>query len=367
MNKSIQIAKFFGIPVRVHWSFGLLILWVIYMGQSGGMGWQGTMWMVIFFLSLFACIVLHEFGHALSARYYGVKTHDIVLSPIGGIARLDKLPEKPFQEFVVAIAGPLVNVAIALLLVPYVFYISDIGLNIIGTQESLFSHPVNFLPLLFLLNISLAVFNLLPAFPMDGGRILRALLSIKFGRTKATQLATYLGQAIAIVFLAYGVWNNELVIAFIGIFVFFTAASENRMVKIDHKLNSHTVADLMRRQFATLKESDGIAVAVHELQQGLEQYFLVFNEEEELVGMVSDTQINKARESLGLETTVGDFMQSDIFKTSPSDTLKSVFQLMQEKQIPIFPVMENNEVVGVVDIKLMNDFLFSKKKITFQV
>ncbi|HHH49548.1 MAG TPA: site-2 protease family protein [Saprospiraceae bacterium] len=367
MKGSIQIVKLFGIPVRVHWSFGLLILGVIYMGQSGGVSLQGTMWMVLFFLSLFVCVVLHEFGHALSARHYGVKTHDIVLSPIGGIARLDKLPEKPFQEFIIAIAGPLVNLAIAALLAPYVFYVSEIGLDLIGLEDSPFSHPANFLSLLFLLNISLAVFNLLPAFPMDGGRIFRALLSTKFSRTKATQIATYLGQAIAIVFLTVGIFNNDLVIAFIGVFVFFTAASENRMVKINHKLSSYTVGDLMRREFAKLKESDGIAVAVHEMKQGLEKYFLVFDQAERLVGMVSDEQIRKARESLGLENTVGDFMQPISFSINPGDSLKSVFYKMQQKQMPLFPVMENNKVVGVIDIKMMKDFLLSNKKITSQV
>lgn len=119
MRGSFQIAKFFGIPVFVHWSFGLIFAWIFYLGYSNEWNWTSISVAVAFVLALFVCVVMHEFGHALMARRFGVKTRDIILSPIGGVARLDRLPEKPMQEFYVAIAGPLVNIGIILLLLPY--------------------------------------------------------------------------------------------------------------------------------------------------------------------------------------------------------------------------------------------------------
>jgi len=367
MKGSIQIAKLFGIPVYLHWSFGLIIIWIMYSGQSGGLAWTETAWMGLLFMALFGCVVLHEFGHALSARHYGVKTHDIILSPIGGIARLDRLPDKPFHEFVVAIAGPLVNVAIALLLAPYLFLLTDKGINIEGDQLTLFSKPSNFLPLLFLLNLSLAVFNLLPAFPMDGGRIFRSLMSIKFGRTRATQYATYLGQAIAIAFIALGAWRPDLIIAFIGVFVFFTASSENRMVKLDEKLDKTLVRDLMRTKFTRLRENDGVAIAVHELRQGLEKNFLILDEEDQLTGVVHEKQIRQAQAEGRFDISVSDFMLPIPPTLKESDKLKTVFQLMQEKGNILLPVIEEDQIVGVIDVRMMNEFLAPRSQKLFHV
>ena len=360
MKGSIQIAKLFGIPVQLHWSFGFIFFWIFYLGQSGGLDWKATLWMGLLFLALFVCVVLHEFGHALTARHYGVKTHDIILSPIGGIARLDRLPDKPIHEFFVAIAGPLVNVAIALVLAPYLFLMTNKGINIEGDQLTLFSRPNNFLPLLFLLNISLAIFNLLPAFPMDGGRIFRSLLSIKFGRTRATQYATYLGQAIAVLFLVYGVFYSDWIIAFIGVFVFFTAANENRMVKLDHKLAMTFVKDFMRTRFTRLHENDGVAVAIHELKQGLEKSFLVFDESQIIRGVVHEPQIKKANELGRIDLTISEFMLTPPLPVTPEDNLKTVFELMQKRGNALLPVIQNEAIIGVIDTRMMNEFLWAK-------
>ncbi len=226
MSGSLRIITIADIPVKIHWTFGLLILALLYLAYVSGFNLQVVGWLALFIVSLFVCIVLHEYGHALTARRYGVKTRDIILSPIGGVARLEQLPDKPMQEFFIALAGPLVNVAICFAMVPYFMWYSFDGLWEVveayrhqgGTSFSDFS--VNFLPLLFLLNILLAGFNLLPAFPMDGGRVFRALLSLRFGRRRATRIASLLGQFLAVGFMAWGFFVGSMINIFVGLFVF---------------------------------------------------------------------------------------------------------------------------------------------------
>ena len=183
MKGSIRIITIAKIPVYLHWSFALSLLYVPYFGNSNGMSWQSTVLVGILFLALFACVLMHEFGHALVARRYGVETKDIILSPLGGIARLNRLPEKPFHEFLVAAAGPLVNLVIALVLSSYflIYDFSELFTNVKGLNQ-LFSSWIYLIPMLIILNVFLLLFNLLPAFPMDGGRIFRSLLAIRLGK-----------------------------------------------------------------------------------------------------------------------------------------------------------------------------------------
>ena len=229
MKGAFRIITLFGIPVQLHWSFGLIVFWILYVAYSSGMDLQSMLWFSLFIIALFICVVMHEFGHALSARRYGVNTRDITLLPIGGVARLERLPDKPIQEFVVAIAGPLVNVAIALVLGLGLWLFSSYD-EILGViqqmdQQNAFSGLLNFVIMLVCLNAMLVGFNLLPAFPMDGGRIFRSLLSIRLGRVKATRIASYIGQLLALGFFGWGMYNGEFILGLIGIFVFFTGSA----------------------------------------------------------------------------------------------------------------------------------------------
>ncbi|HOY07382.1 MAG TPA: site-2 protease family protein, partial [Saprospiraceae bacterium] len=295
MRGSLRLFTWFGIPVHLHWSFGLIFLYALWIGYENSLDLMGTLWLMGFFIALFACVLLHEYGHALTARRYGVNTHDIILTPIGGIARLEKMPEKPVQEFVVAIAGPLVNVAIAILLFgvsmlvfqeerweffkwflqqQFSFAGSDETGQVLEETGMQPSGLLFYLPVLVATNIGLVLFNLIPAFPMDGGRIFRSLLAMKWGRLRATQWAAWLGQAIAVVFIVYGLWVNAFTLALVGFFVFTTARSENSMVRLDDFLKRYKAKDLIRPQFTRLQGNDWMQTAVALLQQGLERHFL---------------------------------------------------------------------------------------------
>jgi len=226
MKWSWNIGSFRGILLKVHTTFLLIIFWVIYNHLSKGDNIISTLIGVAFVLALFACVVMHEFGHALTARRYGIKTRDITLLPIGGIARLEKMPEDPRQELWVALAGPAVNVAIAFLIY---------SLLKITSQPLYFEEydiiTGSFLMKLMVLNIVLVVFNMLPAFPMDGGRVLRALLALRINYVRATDIAARIGQGMAILFALIGIFYNPFLVI-IALFVWLGAAQESVMVRM---------------------------------------------------------------------------------------------------------------------------------------
>jgi Zn-dependent protease len=223
MKGAIKIFRFKGISLFLHWTFSLLIAYVIYLGWKDNSTVADIAAQIGFVLAVFACVALHEYGHALAAAHYGIRTLNIVMLPIGGIANIERIPENPRQELVVAAAGPLVNVILAILLsiVQLIIYGWNFSFN-----QNLFqgnSYVMN----LITVNISLLLFNLIPAFPMDGGRILRAILSFKIPRSKATKIASIVGQGFAVIFIYLG-YNGNPGLLLIGIFVFMSARNANQ-------------------------------------------------------------------------------------------------------------------------------------------
>ncbi|MCB0593820.1 MAG: site-2 protease family protein [Lewinellaceae bacterium] len=379
MKGAVQIAKFFGIPVQVHWTFVLIFVYVFYEGMGKSLSWGEMGWIMVFVLALFACVVLHEYGHALTARRFGVDTRDIILSPIGGVARLDRLPEQPMHEFLVAIAGPLVNIAIGAVL-SFIPLLSseesrqnfiNFFMQVLYPQSNFFvSDPSPFQYFVFglvALNVVLAVFNLLPAFPMDGGRVLRALLSLRLGRMRATQIAVYIGQLIAVLLMAYGLWNFHFITALIGLFVFVTAANEYRMVKLDGVLEDHKVSDVLRPQFTKLYTRDPLHLAMGPLSQGIEHNFLVFDEWQNLVGILPEERILEAakqeQEGSGQPLLAGQLASHRFEAILASDSLKSLFPKIQWKGHRILPVYDKGKLVGVVDKNALNNFIALQAKL----
>jgi len=367
MKGSIKIATMFGIPVKLHWSFGLLMLYVAYDGYTKGVPWQGVALMSLFLLSIFFCVVLHEYGHALTARRYGVETRDIILSPIGGVARLEKLPEKPMQEFYVAIAGPLVNIAIVIIVIPIItlLFQKEISwdLNFVDSLHGMINleNPATIFPVLLLGNIALAGFNLLPAFPMDGGRIFRSLLSIKFGRLRATQIASYLGNLFGIGMIIYGIYESTIITSFIGAFVFFLATQEYRMVKMETVLKNHTVADLFRSNFTKLFLDSKMNEAEDHVKRNIEKNFLVFDRAGKLAGVLHELFIMEAIRKNDLEGPVVEYLSQSYERISLHDNLEHVLKIMQEHGYSILPVYNDEELVGVIDVSMMNNFLRLQK------
>ncbi|MEN9414460.1 MAG: hypothetical protein RLZ62_764, partial [Bacteroidota bacterium] len=319
MRGALKIFTAFGIPVFIHWTFGFIFVFILWNAQSEGMTTMETLTYTALFMSLFVCVLLHEYGHALAARRYGVKTQDIVLMPIGGVARLEKMPDKPMQEFVVAIAGPMVNVVIAILLMLGIWLLTDPayielmanlvisaeeGNEIIEETGIQIPQTLQFAINLAILNIVLVIFNMIPAFPMDGGRVFRALLSMKTGRPKATRIASMVGQVIAGLIIFYGIWTNAFMTIVLGLFVIYGARSENAMVQLEDLLSRYTTRDLVRTQFTRINANDWMMTAIELFRHGLERHFLVFDMDGNLVGVLEEESILHAMKKPDVTTEV---------------------------------------------------------------
>jgi Zn-dependent protease/CBS domain-containing protein len=350
MKWSIKVGRVLGIDVYVHFTFLLLL------GFLGVVTWRNTgridaaLAGVAFIAALFACVMLHELGHALMARRYGIKTSDITLLPIGGIARLEKMPDNPIQEFWVAVAGPAVNVALAGVL--FVWLAGTHGFAA-TTGISFFEGPV--LQRLMTANLCLAAFNLLPAFPMDGGRVLRALLATHLGRQRATAIAANVGQAMAILLGIAGFFYSPFLV-FIAIFVYLGAQAEAGLVELQSVLGKLRVRDAMMTRFRSLAPSDSLGKAVDELLAGAQQDFPVL-ENDEPVGILRRNDLVKALSASRRDALVSEFMCRDCESVDGLAPLNSAVEAMHAKHCASLPVMQAGRVVGLLTLENVSELL----------
>ena len=366
MRGAFQIAKIANIQVFIHWSFSLIFIWVGYVGFSEGLSTQSIFWLMGTTLMLFLCVILHEFGHSAAARKYGVVTRDNIVLPIGGVARLERIPEIPKQEFFIAIAGPLVNVFIALITGIYVFASGNWSRILMEESLEKMLNPSGIVLIIFIMNISLFVFNLIPAFPMDGGRILRSLLSMKWDREKATKWAANIGQMIAILFFAYGLSNGHYGLLFIGLFIFFSANSEYQALlrAKEHpitQLKEIFVRDIYHAQFTKLHLWDPVSNAIDAFNRGHEDCFLVFNAFDELEGTINRNAIINALLNEQQEEPIKHFYTNSFIPLHLDDTLDEVIKKFARGSYHILPVMENEQIIGVVDHKAVDNALFIQR------
>ncbi len=308
--------------------------------------WQ-SVGFITYVLLLFVCVVFHEYGHALTARKYGVVTRDIILSPIGGVARLESMPEKPKQEFFIAIAGPLVNVVIAGILGLILFFTT--GRVLPDVNEFRFDDPIEFVRYIAWMNLALFMFNLIPAFPMDGGRILRSLLAAKLGKVRATKIAMRIGRVLAIGFIIFGIFNQQLVLALIGLFIFMMAGQEYDQTRVMAILTKTKVRDIMRTSFTRLHLSDSYASVLEKYYREGEQNFLVFDSMGNLSGTIPELFIKDAIKNNTTDKSVNQLMSSRTATVTPEDAIKDVIDKMKLEGVAIVAVVENENITGVLD------------------
>ncbi|TCK23828.1 Zn-dependent protease [Ancylobacter aquaticus] len=333
MPWSLTVGYVYGTAVRIHVTFLLFLVWIwVAYYQRGGAGaaWEG----VAFVALLFLCVLLHEFGHIFAARRYGVKTPEVTLWPFGGIARLERIPEKPSEELVVALAGPAVNVAIAAVLL--VFLGGNVGMEHI---EAIENPQVSLLAKLAAANIFLVVFNLIPAFPMDGGRVLRALLAMKMSHAQATQMAASIGQGLAIGLGVLGIFGNPMLII-IAVFVFLAASGEAGQVQMKQVAQGLLVEDAMITQFETLGPTASVGDAAEALIRTTQKEFPIVDGAEHLRGVLTRDAMIRALQAQGPGGSVLEAMQADVPTVGTRTPLDRALALLTQKGAP---------VVGVVD------------------
>ena len=300
MQWSLTIGRIAGTAIRIHVTFLLFLLWIAISDYRSG-GFEAAKSSVVFVLLIFACVVAHEFGHILTARKFGVKTPEVTLLPIGGVANMERIPEDPWQELLVAIAGPMVNVAIAGLLIV-------LGGVAVGELQSIDLEKATLLQRLALINISLVVFNLIPAFPMDGGRVLRALLAMRLGPQGATEIAAKLGQFFAFLFVAVGLFLSPMLI-FVGLFIYIAAVSELQANMLRRFAEGLTVGEGMEQIVRCLSEKILLSEAVDALLASSQRAFPVVDAKQMPVGLLERDDLLRGLKEKGPDATVTSVMR----------------------------------------------------------
>ena len=343
MGWAWRIVTIAGIPVYVHPTFAVLIVFLMVNGLAQGRGVATAVSGVIFILAIFVTIVLHELGHALTARRFGIQTRDITLLPIGGVARLERMPDIPRQELWVALAGPAVNVVIAA--------VCYAALSVVaGSPPALSLDPAatGFVGRFTAVNLALAVFNMVPAFPMDGGRALRAILAERIDYVRATEVAASIGQGLALVLGLVGLLANPWLV-FIALFVWMGARGEASAVGMRGALAGVPVGRVMMTDFRTVSADSPLREAIELVLMGAQQDFpVVGTTSDEIVGVLTRDQLVAALNARGSSGLVRDTMTTDFETADTREMLDSVFLRLQASSSPVLPVFHDGRLVGLL-------------------
>ena len=340
---SLKVATVSGIPIRIHLTFLLLLIWIF---------WQGgrNLGIVLFVILLFACVVLHELGHALVAKHFGVMTRDITLYPIGGVAMLQGRP-KPLQEFWIALAGPAVNVVISAILAAILLVSTGHLPNLSAvTEES------SLLILLLSSNLLLAAFNMVPAFPMDGGRVLRAVLAFWLPEARATQIAGSIGQTLALIGGFYGLMQGNPIWVLIALFVFLGAGQEVQATVGLSFVAGKFVKDAMLTDFRVLPSGASMDEAAKALLSGSEHDFPVVAGEE-VIGVLSRTDIARGLATDGPSGYVAGHMNRDFLRIAPDSPLENAFEAFTDADGAPNLVMDGERLVGILTTENLSEFI----------
>ncbi len=356
MRGSYKILSIRGISIHIHWTFLLLVGWVILANASTGNNIEQITWSLLFLLAVFACITLHELGHALMAARFGIQAKEIVLLPIGGIASIEKFPENPGQELAISIAGPLVNVAIAgllWLLIPNMSIIEN-------GQHMTIMHGHDFIYNLRTVNIALAVFNLIPAFPMDGGRILRALLGFKLNYIQATTIAATVGKVIAILFIMAGIVLINPILPAIGIFIIFSAGAEESYLRLKSLVKGIKLNEVLMYDYNSLQANMTVQEASNILNSNHSKYFILMDGANP-VGTINRMEIIKAIAEMNYNVPVKNLLKEELQSLNGNKEIDTVLEQLARSDERIYPVMDNSQFVGVVSLNHIIEYLLLNK------
>ncbi len=354
MNWSFRILDVAGIPIRIHVTFFLILLLGAYQWGSITGTLNGAVFGIALMVLLFVCVTLHELGHSVVAKFFGIPVRQIVLLPLGGIAQITKNPEKPLHELLIAIAGPLVNVVIAILLLATLgFSAAPQMLTGHGLLPDTMSNTPSLLTLLswlLMANISLAIFNLIPAFPLDGGRVFRALIAMFTGYPQATRLASAIGQFIAIGLGIYGVLIGNFILVLVAVFIFFGAGQESTETEAKNVLNTLQVGDSYNKHALTLAVGDRVSQAVDYILTSYQPDFAVL-QGSSLIGIVTREDVLRALANIPTDTFVTEIMERELLKVEASRSLEEVRRAMAEQGVRIVAVYNAANYLGLISME----------------
>jgi Zn-dependent protease/CBS domain-containing protein len=349
---SIPIARIAGTVVRVHVTFLLFLVWIG--GSSWRAGGREAAWeSVTFMVLLFGCVLAHEFGHIVAARRYGIRTPDVTLWPIGGVASLERIPDNPREELVVALAGPAVNVVIAALLIALMGAAPDSA-----AMTALENPRAGLIPRLAAANIFLVVFNLIPAFPMDGGRVLRALLALRYGRVRATAIAGSVGQIAAFGFGFIGLVSGNVLLIFIAIFVYLAATAESQAIGLQDAARSLKIRDAMITRFETLGPASRLSDAAAMLLGTTQHEFPIVDGAGRLRGFLTRASLVSGLKERGTDAAAVELMTRDVPEVGENERLSAALELLQKGGGPAVGVIgPDRRLVGYVTIENIGELM----------
>jgi Zn-dependent protease/CBS domain-containing protein len=351
MSWSISLGRVGGTDIRIHLTFLLLLAWIGIAQYVAG-GAAAALNGIALIIAIFACVVLHELGHAFAARRYGIATPDITLLPIGGLARLSRIPENPREEIAIALAGPAVNVVIAAVLIVVLGATVDPA-----TLGQLDSPNASFLGQLAAVNIFLVLFNLIPAFPMDGGRVLRAVLALRLGRRRATEIAALIGQALAFFFGFVGLMGGNPILIFIAIFVYIAAGAEAGEAGLSELARSLPVEAAMVRTFESLRPMATLDEAANALIRTTQHEFPIVDGAGVLRGFLTRDDMIKALTTSGPQRSVLEVM-TPVPTIRPGARLSTALNLMREERAPIVAVTDlSGRLYGYISHENLGELL----------
>ncbi len=356
MRWSFTIARVAGIEIKIHATFFLiLLLGAIQWG--GPNGFIGSFFGILLMALLFFCVVLHELGHSLVAKYFGLPVSEIVLLPIGGVSRMEKNPQKPLHELLLSISGPLVNVIIAGVLVAAAGAsgtLSSLNAKGLVSGQPLSPSPSVLLGWLLAANVTLALFNLVPAFPMDGGRALRAILWMFVGFTKATRIASAFGQLLAFAFGLYAVLSGHFLLALIALFIYLGAGQEWTEERARTVLTTFKLGDAYNKHALTISPGDQVSEVVHFLLTSYQPDFAVM-QGSSLLGVVTREDVLKTLVTETEDVYVTGIMRREVPQFQASMHLDEVRRAMMENGAKVAAVYEGEKYLGLISQDDLNE------------
>ena len=353
MGSAFKIGRVANIDVKVHWTFLLLLAFFAFVGYQASGTLVGAFSATAMIVALFLCVLLHEFGHSLVAQRLGIEIQGITLLPIGGVSNMKSLPERPKDEVKITIVGPLVNVVLALIFFGLALVLGAVPL-VPSNLFTGFDSVGQFFFYLGYLNVLLALFNLLPAFPMDGGRVLRGLLATRLGAVRATDISSVVGQLFAFAFLLIGMFSANLILIFIAIFIFFGASGEAQMVHQRELMRGISVADVMgtKPHTETVTPYHTFGQVLDSVLHGYQEDFPIVDDNGKLLGMITRSEIFAAAHSPRRYLHVRELMKTNVPSISPqADLFKDGLRILQQSGLRALPVIDNEELVGMLTIE----------------
>ncbi len=360
MNGSIKLLQVKGIDIKIHWSFFLILVWAAFRWSgSTGQGMQGALFGVAATLMLFGAVTLHELGHSFQALKYNVRVRDIILTPMGGLARMEEMPKKPAQELWIALAGPLVNFGIATLLIGLGWLLqtrSLLTLNELLASLGQVSWS-GMLAYLTMANLALGLFNLIPAYPMDGGRVLRAALAMRMEYSRATQIAAQIGQGLALLLGLWGLFSGSYSLVLIALFVWMGARQENKGAEMERGLRDVKVNDAMTRTPQRLNANEPLSKAVElTLTTAQSDFPVVEWGTNQVVGMLGEADLLKGLKQQGEQAAVREIMRASLITVHPDEPLHTALEQMAKNRMRAVPVTDReNNLVGLLTSQDVNE------------